>query len=126
MTQDRTARLTVGVSQFRMNYEMFQVVVDQIRDDDVFRNNSRNPQAPVEYQLMVALAKFGHYGNAVGARSIAKDFRVAGEKDNALRRHLLLLTIMITLRYTRGDCGQMDAACYYCTAFYPGSMDTMA
>lgn len=55
------------------------MILEEIRNDPVFRNDSWNPQAPVEYQLMVALSRFGHYGNGVSVMSVARNFRIAGE-----------------------------------------------
>ncbi|KAJ9092606.1 hypothetical protein QFC20_007313 [Naganishia adeliensis] len=64
----------------RLDYDGYLFVLDQIKDDPIFFNISRNPQAPVEYQLLVALSRFGHSGNSVGTRAVANAFRIAGER----------------------------------------------
>ncbi|KAJ9125016.1 hypothetical protein QFC24_002949 [Naganishia onofrii] len=65
--------------QIRVDRHGFFHLLNHIKDDDVFRNDSRNPQAPIEYQLMVALSHLGHHGNSNSARSVARQFRIAGE-----------------------------------------------
>src|ERR1700730_8109896 len=42
----------------------FDKIVDKIKDDPVFFNNSNNPQIPVEEQLAITLYSFGPDGNA--------------------------------------------------------------
>lgn len=63
-----------------MDHDGFKFVVNAIRDDDIFCNHSRHAQEPVDYQVMVALSRLGHYGNGVGARSTARTFRVSGKQ----------------------------------------------
>jgi hypothetical protein len=62
-----------------MDHNGFNMVLGYIKEDPVFRSNSRNPQAPVEYQLMFALARSGHYGNGMSVHSVAQTFRIAGQ-----------------------------------------------
>lgn len=50
----------------RMNRSSFRAVYRLLCDDPIFTNNSNNPQAPVESQLLYALYKLGHEGNASG------------------------------------------------------------
>lgn len=38
--------------KFRVDHSGFHRILQAIRDDEIFRNRSRNPQQPVEYQLM--------------------------------------------------------------------------
>jgi hypothetical protein len=106
-----------------MNYNMFQFVLSEIREDDVFRNNSRNPQVPVEYQLMVALAKFGHYGNAMGVKSVARDFRVSGE---LAIRDVKAMQKLIQSVYNRRDRCDVDSSGHSRTPQHSRSMDSMA
>ncbi|KAF8816582.1 hypothetical protein BYT27DRAFT_7220665 [Phlegmacium glaucopus] len=45
-------------------------------DDPVFHNNSNNSQMPVAEQVMIALYRFGHYGNAASAMKVALHFGI--------------------------------------------------
>jgi hypothetical protein len=58
-------------SYLRITPSCFDHLVLAIRDDEVFCNNSNNPQMPVEEQLAIALYRFGHYGNAVSMLKVA-------------------------------------------------------
>lgn len=48
----------------RIEPACFDDLVGAIRDDPAFHNNSSQEQMPVEEQLVIALYRFGHYGNA--------------------------------------------------------------
>ena len=61
----------------RMTRDAFKLVVDLIKNDQVFHNDSNNKQAPVEIQLAVALYRFGTYGNGASTIQVAKKFGVA-------------------------------------------------
>jgi hypothetical protein len=54
----------------------FDALVEAIRDDEIFLNNSINSQMPVEQQLVIALFRFAHYGNAASVSKIALQFGV--------------------------------------------------
>ena len=54
-----------------MDPSCFDDLVDVIKDDDVFHNNSHNPQMPIDEQLAIALFRFGHYGNAANTMKVA-------------------------------------------------------
>ncbi|KAI9905281.1 hypothetical protein PsorP6_014326 [Peronosclerospora sorghi] len=43
-------------------------------DNHVFQNNSRNPQRPVNEQLMVTLKRFGRFGNGAFVGMLARFF----------------------------------------------------
>ena len=58
-------------SYLRISPECFDDVVEVIRDDEIFHNNSNNAQMPVEQQLAIALYRFGHYGNAASTMKVA-------------------------------------------------------
>ena len=49
----------------------FDDLVTVIHDDEVFQNNSNNPQVPVDEQVAIALYCFGHYGNAASTLKVA-------------------------------------------------------
>ena len=55
----------------RMSRISVQRIVDLIRSDSVFQNNSNIQQAPVESQLQCALYKLGHDGSGSGFLSTA-------------------------------------------------------
>ncbi|KAF7377320.1 DDE Tnp4 domain-containing protein [Mycena sanguinolenta] len=63
------------VNMLRVSPYVFEVILDLIKDHDVFTNNSNVPQTPVDQQLAVALYRLGRYGNAASLEDIA---RVAG------------------------------------------------
>lgn len=54
----------------------FDALVEAIRDDEVFQNNSNNSQMPIEQQLVIALFRFGHYGNAASIMKVSLQFGV--------------------------------------------------
>ena len=58
-------------SYLRMDPSCFDDLVNVIKDDDVFHNNSHNPQMPIDEQLAIALFRFGHYGNAANTMKVA-------------------------------------------------------
>ncbi|KAG2220162.1 hypothetical protein INT45_013860 [Circinella minor] len=60
----------------RMTYEAFYDLVDKIKNDQVFQNNSCMRQAPVREQLIVALYRFGMYGNGASTRQVARHFGI--------------------------------------------------
>jgi len=49
----------------------FDAAAEVIKDDEIFHNNSNNPQMPVKQQLAIALYCFGHYGNAASTMKVA-------------------------------------------------------
>ena len=49
----------------------FDDLVTVICDDEVFHNNSNNPQMLVDEQVAITLYHFGHYGNAASTMKIA-------------------------------------------------------
>lgn len=50
--------------QLRIWPSTFDQLVAALSLDPVFSNNSQNAQLPVDYQVAIALFRFGHYGNA--------------------------------------------------------------
>jgi hypothetical protein len=54
----------------------FDALVEAIRDDEIFHNNSSNSQMPIEQQVVIALYRFGHYGNAASIMKVALQFGV--------------------------------------------------
>ncbi|KAF9562393.1 hypothetical protein CPC08DRAFT_634216 [Agrocybe pediades] len=58
--------------ELRVNPYTFDSIVNRIKDDPVFSNNSNNPQMPVEQQVAITLYRFGHFGNAASLDKVAK------------------------------------------------------
>ena len=58
-------------SYLRVSPGCFDDLVEAIKDDEIFHNNSNNAQMPVEQQLAIALYRFGHYGNAASTMKVA-------------------------------------------------------
>jgi len=54
-----------------MDPSCFDDLVEVVRDNGVFHNNSNNLQMSVDEQLAIALYHFGHYGNAVSTMKVA-------------------------------------------------------
>lgn len=63
-------------SYLRIEPYCFDKLVDAIRDDEIFQNNSNNSQMPVEEQVVIALYRFGHFGNAASTMKVALQFGV--------------------------------------------------
>jgi hypothetical protein len=63
-------------SYLRIDPACFDALVAAIKDDEVFHNNSNHPQMPVEEQVVIALYRFGHYGNAASTIKVALQFGV--------------------------------------------------
>ena len=63
-----------NISQFRravcVDPATFDAIVEMIRDQAIFHNNSNIPQIPVENQLAIFLFRAGHYGNAATPEAI--------------------------------------------------------
>ncbi|OBZ79944.1 hypothetical protein A0H81_01085, partial [Grifola frondosa] len=51
---------------------MFDTILDLIKDNPVFLNNSNNPQTDTKVQLAVYLNRVSHYGNAVSVPALAE------------------------------------------------------
>ncbi|OJT05813.1 hypothetical protein TRAPUB_8399, partial [Trametes pubescens] len=64
-------------SYLRITPDCFDALVEAIKDDLVFRNNSNNRQTPVAVQAAVALYRFGHHGNAASTMKVALLFGVS-------------------------------------------------
>ncbi|EPS93115.1 hypothetical protein FOMPIDRAFT_58988 [Fomitopsis schrenkii] len=64
-------------SYVRMTPACFDDLVSTLRDHEVFQNHSNNPQLPIEQQLLIALYRFGHYGNAASTMKVALQFGVS-------------------------------------------------
>lgn len=73
--------------------EAFSKLLHKIALCDVFQNNSTCPQAPVEWQLLVALANLGLSGNGGGCLIKAKLFALAGLLECLIRTALQILIV---------------------------------
>lgn len=93
----------------RMSKKNFLTLLDQIDGHHVFINDSSCPQAPIELQLLVALANLGLSGNGGSVYLIAHMFDVAGEAF--LFSHWFepclfkLITKLVLCLFGRGKCG---------------------
>ncbi|KAH9952251.1 hypothetical protein BGW80DRAFT_1440900 [Lactifluus volemus] len=58
-------------SYLRIGPGCFDDLVNVLKDDPVFHNNSNNPQMPIDEQLAITLFRFGHYGNAASILKVA-------------------------------------------------------
>ena len=55
----------------RMEPATYHLLVDKLKDEPVFHNDSNNPQMPVHLQILIALKRFGAYGNGVAISEVA-------------------------------------------------------
>ena len=65
----------------RVSPLVFNVILELIKDNPVFANNSNVPQTPVDVQLAVTLYRLGHYGNAASLEDVA---RLAGVSSGSV------------------------------------------
>lgn len=71
----------------RMSKDTFTKLLHRIGWNPIFHNNSSCPQAPVQWQLLVALSNFGLYGNGGSYAMKAKTFSLSeGSVENYTRR----------------------------------------
>lgn len=68
-------------SMLRVSPVVFDVLIQLIKDDPVFQNNSNSPQSPVDYQLAITLYRLGHFGNAASLEDVA---RLAGCSEGSV------------------------------------------
>ena len=62
-----------------MNQGSFYMLLNEIKDHRVFMNNSNHSQAPIEWQLLVALAHLGINGNGGSAHMLKQVFNISGQ-----------------------------------------------
>jgi hypothetical protein len=58
--------------KLRIEPETFDALVNLIKDNPIFHNNSNCPQLPVHLQLSIVLFCAGHYGNAASPEDTAQ------------------------------------------------------
>ena len=57
-------------TRLRVEPRIFDRILDQISDHDIFQSRSNNPQLPVAIQLAIFLKRAGHYGNGCTPESL--------------------------------------------------------
>lgn len=77
LTEWKQTRPEIFRSYLRVTSDCFDALIEAIRDDPVFHNNSNNSQTPVEMQTVIALYRFDHYGNAASTMKVALTFGVS-------------------------------------------------
>ena len=70
-----------------MTPESFCKLHRRVENDPIFQNNSYNPQAPSEYQLLLTLRRLGMGGNGVSVGQMSQVFLVSGKLLNATNGH---------------------------------------
>jgi hypothetical protein len=58
--------------KLRVDPIIFDDILDQISDHQIFFNQSNNPQLPISIQLAIFLNRAGHYGNAISLEDVAQ------------------------------------------------------
>jgi hypothetical protein len=77
----------------RVSPTTFDKIVDKIKDDPVFYNNSNNPQIPIEEQLTITLYRFGHDGNASSQAEVGR-WAGAGKGSSSLHTKHVMSAIL--------------------------------
>ncbi len=54
-----------------MSPASFGALVSELEGADVFHNQSNNTQMPVDRQVLIALKRFGAYGNGISLHDVA-------------------------------------------------------
>ncbi|KAJ7645860.1 hypothetical protein B0H17DRAFT_1215838 [Mycena rosella] len=76
----------------RIDPSCFDDLVAAIQDDKVFQNNSNNPQLPVDQQVVIALYRFGHFGNAASNMKVALQFGIGYGTVNLVTTRVIKAT----------------------------------
>jgi hypothetical protein len=63
-------------SDFRLSREFFSDLFEMIKDHRVFQSHARNKQAPVCFQMLVALWRLGCYGNSAKYKAAEQKFSI--------------------------------------------------
>ncbi len=63
-----------------MSKASYFLLLSRIEGSHVFTNNSHNPQMGVKFQLLVALAHLGLYGNGASVVILAHLFGISGQR----------------------------------------------
>ena len=58
--------------KLRVDWPIFDRIVDKIREHEIFNSGSNNLQLPVSIQLAVFLNRAGHYGNAISPEDVSQ------------------------------------------------------
>jgi len=86
--------------EVRITRNDFNELVVKIGNHPIFQSNTHNKQRPVYHQLMVAMKRFGCFGNGAAVGAIARYFSVSGNPRAiyTFLAFLLLLIIIIFLK----------------------------
>ncbi|KAI7940683.1 hypothetical protein MJO28_012968 [Puccinia striiformis f. sp. tritici] len=78
-TYEVLTNTTEGVFKIyaRMTWKSFFSLANTLKDHYIFYNNSNNPQAPVEMQLIVALSHLGMCGNGGSPHVLAQFYNIS-------------------------------------------------
>jgi hypothetical protein len=85
----------------RMSKACFDKVVDLIKNDPVFHNNSTKEQDPVEYQLLVTLFRLGKHGNGSSVAHTASYFQLGDGTVNKYTSRSLAAIYGLRTEYLR-------------------------
>ncbi|KNE89899.1 hypothetical protein PSTG_16647 [Puccinia striiformis f. sp. tritici PST-78] len=84
--------LTHTTEEARMTRKSFFALADALKDHHIFYNNSNNPQAPGEMQLIVALSHLGMCGNGGSPHVLAQYYNISpGSVENYTNRCMLAI-----------------------------------
>jgi hypothetical protein len=77
----------------RVKPATFDTLVDYLKDNPEFHNNSNNPQTDIRIQLAVVLYRLGHYGNSASVADIA-DWAGVSEGSVVMFTRWVLLALL--------------------------------
>ena len=70
------------IKMFRLSKNQFEAVVEKVSDHPIFISAGRKPQAPVAFQLLVALWRFTHNGTGTNVFEVADRFGCSGKSTS--------------------------------------------
>uniref|UniRef100_T1IK39 DDE Tnp4 domain-containing protein n=1 Tax=Strigamia maritima TaxID=126957 RepID=T1IK39_STRMM len=82
-----------------MNRDQFSRILSLIQDHDIFQNFSNNSY-PVSVQLLIALSRFGSFGNSASVMAIARNFGVGdGGTLNIFTKRVIIALLSLETKY---------------------------
>ena len=67
----------------------FDGLIETIQDDPIFHNQSNNLQMPIDEQVVIALYRFGHYGNGVSTMKVTLGVGVGYRTIKLVTNHVM-------------------------------------
>ncbi len=81
-----------------MSPASFYALVSELKGADVFHNQSNNTQMPVEKQVLIALKRFGAYGNGISSHDVAEWAGIGYGTIDLITRRVIIAVLDTNLR----------------------------